>query len=69
MQDEVKSISGAPAPVNVAVRWRRFDRTVQAIKTVHAGVPTQALQATIDEACSAVRQEMGLAAVGRRETP
>ena len=41
-----------------AVRWRMFDRTVQAVKARHADIPAEDLQAAIDEACAAVRQEM-----------
>ena len=49
------------ALINDAVRWRSFDRAVQAVKAEkarHAGVPAEALQAAIDAVCSAVRQEM-----------
>ena len=41
-----------------AVRWRMFDRTVQEVKARHADIPVEELQAAIDEACAAVRQEM-----------
>lgn len=41
-----------------AVRWRMFDRTVQAIKARNADIPADELQAAIDEACAAVRAEM-----------
>jgi Ribbon-helix-helix domain len=44
--------------IEEAVRWRMFDSTVQAVKARHAGVAAEDLQASIDEACAAVRQEM-----------
>jgi Ribbon-helix-helix domain len=39
-------------------RWRSFDQTVQIVKTRHAGVKADELQAAIDEACEAVRDEI-----------
>lgn len=44
--------------VEDAVRWRLFDRTVQAIKTRHADSHGEELQAAIDDACAVVRREM-----------
>lgn len=41
-----------------SVRWRMFDRTVQAVKERNASLDQDALQAVIDEACTAVRVEM-----------
>ena len=41
-----------------SVRWRMFDRTVQAVKERNASLDPDALQAVIDEACTAVRFEM-----------
>ena len=41
-----------------SVRWRMFDRTVQAVKERNASMDPDALQAVIDEACASVRTEM-----------
>lgn len=41
-----------------AVRWRMFDRTVQAVKERNASMDPDALQRIIDEACGSVRAEM-----------
>lgn len=47
-----------------AVRWRMFDQAVQGVKARNAVVDSDDLQAAIDEACAAVRDEMGLIARG-----
>jgi hypothetical protein len=52
--------------IEEAVRWRLFDRTVQAVKARNADVEPEDLQAAIDEACAAVRGEMWPAAVEPR---
>jgi hypothetical protein len=41
-----------------SVRWRMFDRTVQAVKARNADIDPDVLQAAIDEACASVRNEM-----------
>ncbi len=41
-----------------AVRWRMFDRTVQAVKERNASMDPDELQTIIDEACASVRAEM-----------
>ena len=41
-----------------AVRWRMFDQAVQAVKASNADIDPADLQAAIDEACAAVRNEM-----------
>lgn len=41
-----------------SVRWRMFDRTVQAVKERNASIDPDTLQNVIDEACAAVRAEM-----------
>jgi hypothetical protein len=43
--------------IEESVRWRMFDRTVQAVKARNANIDPDALQAAIDEACTAVRRE------------
>lgn len=43
--------------VEEAVRWRMLDRTVQVIKDHTADIPTDVLEAMIDEAVAAVRSE------------
>lgn len=48
--------------IEESVRWRMFDRTVQAIKARNADVDPEALQAAIDEACASVREEMAQSA-------
>uniref|UniRef100_A0ABX1N7T1 XACb0070 ribbon-helix-helix domain-containing protein n=1 Tax=Aromatoleum buckelii TaxID=200254 RepID=A0ABX1N7T1_9RHOO len=40
-----------------AVHWRMFDQNVQAIKARNADIPTDELQAAIDEACAAARAD------------
>jgi Ribbon-helix-helix domain len=44
--------------VEDAVRWRMFDQTVQAVKARNAAIDPGVLQAAIDEACGAVRQDL-----------
>jgi len=41
-----------------SVRWRMFDRTVQAVKECNASMDPDALQTLIDDACEALRSEM-----------
>ena len=43
--------------VEDAVRWRMFDRHVQAVRNSVRDVPAAELQATIDEAVREVRKE------------
>ena len=59
MQSEDRPLNRATASTEYAERWLRFDRAVQEIKAPHADIPAQELQAVIDEACAAARQEMG----------
>lgn len=44
--------------VEEAVKWRVFDQTVAAVRARFADMPQDELQAQIDEACAAVREEM-----------
>jgi len=44
--------------IEEAVRWRIFDRNVQAIKARNAGTDAAELQAIIDDAVREVRKEM-----------
>jgi hypothetical protein len=43
--------------VEDAVRWRVLDRTVAEAKAANAGIPTEEIEAAIDEAVQAVRNE------------
>jgi ribbon-helix-helix protein len=43
--------------VEDAVRWRLFDQTVAQVRNAFAGVPTDDLNAVIDEAVASVRKE------------
>jgi hypothetical protein len=44
--------------VEDAVRWRMFDRTVQAVKDRNQDIDAESLQSEIDEAVREVRSEM-----------
>jgi hypothetical protein len=44
--------------IEEAVRWRIFDRTLQAVKASNVDVDFVDLNAAIDESCTAVRNEM-----------
>ena len=59
MQSENRPLTRATASSEDAARWLRFDRAVQKMKALHADIPAHELQAEIDEACAAARQEMG----------
>lgn len=67
MQDEDRPPTRGTASTEVAAHWLRFDRAVQKIKALHADIPAQALQAEIDEACAAARQEMRPSVPAKKE--
>lgn len=44
--------------VEEAVRWRMFDRTVESVRDAFKDIPTEVLEARIDEAVAEVRAQM-----------
>ena len=44
--------------IEESVRWRMFDQAVQGVKARNAEIDPGDIQAAIDEACTAVRDEM-----------
>ena len=67
MQDEDRPLTRRTASTEDAACWLRFDRAVQEIKALQADIPAQELQAVIDEACAAARQEMGPSIADKKE--